>query len=182
MLFRSGRANSLRLALSGQLGDNAFTSQELYETMQLCVGCKGCKRECPTGVDMAKMKVEFLHHYYQRHARPLRERLIGYLPRYAPMVSRFAELANLRNKSRMVARLSEATLGFSADRPLPSWHRRPFADHSPFIGDGAAGEVVLFGDTFNRYFEPDNLNAALKVLLAAGYRVHFPKEIGRAHV
>lgn len=170
-----GRANSLRLALSGQLGDNAFTSQELYETMQLCVGCKGCKRECPTGVDMAKMKVEFLHHYYERHSRPLRERLIGYLPRYAPMVSRFAGLANFRNKSRMVSRLSEATLGFSADRPLPSWHRQPFADHSSFIGDRTAGEVVLFGDTFNRYFEPDNLNAALKVLLAAGYRVHFPK-------
>src|SRR5690606_30696097 len=84
-----GRANTLRLALSGQLGPDAWHSRALYETMELCIGCKACKRECPTGVDMAKMKAEFLHHYRQSHPLKLRERLVAYLPRYAPMVSRF---------------------------------------------------------------------------------------------
>ena len=170
-----GRANSLRLALSNQLEEDAFTSPQMRETMQLCVGCKGCKRECPTGVDMAKMKTEFLHHYYQKHRRPLRERLIGHLPRYARLASRFSGIANLRNKSPLLARLSEALVGFSAERPLPTWLKKPFDDSPSFLGDGRAGEVVLFGDTFNRYFEAANLEAALKVLLAAGYRVHFPK-------
>jgi len=85
-----GRANSLRLALSGQLGPGAFTSDEMYETLDLCVSCKGCRRECPTGVDMAKMKIEFLHHYHARHGYSLKDRLIAYLPRYAlwPRASR----------------------------------------------------------------------------------------------
>ncbi len=78
-----GRANSLRLAISGQLGADALSSDAMHETMDLCVGCKGCKRECPTGVDMAKMKIEFLHHYHQRHRRSIKDRLIAYLPRYA---------------------------------------------------------------------------------------------------
>ena len=72
-----GRANSLRLAISGQLGPDAFTSHEMKETLDLCVSCKGCRRECPTGVDMAKMKIEFLHHYHERHGRPAKERLVA---------------------------------------------------------------------------------------------------------
>ncbi len=83
-----GRANSLRLAISGQLGPGAFTSPEMKETLDLCVSCKGCKRECPTGVDMAKMKIEFLHHYHARNGLPLKERLIAHLPRYAPFAAR----------------------------------------------------------------------------------------------
>ena len=79
-----GRANTLRLAITGQLGADAFTSDAMYQTMDLCVGCKGCKRECPTGIDMAKMKTEFLHHYHQKHGLTLRDRIFAYLPRYAP--------------------------------------------------------------------------------------------------
>src|ERR1700749_4693329 len=75
-----GRANTLRLALSGQLGSDALTSPALRETMDLCVGCKGCKRECPTGVDMARMKIEFLAHYKARHGHTLRDRLFARLP------------------------------------------------------------------------------------------------------
>ncbi|MDP7464547.1 MAG: FAD-linked oxidase C-terminal domain-containing protein, partial [SAR324 cluster bacterium] len=78
-----GRANALRLALSGQLGVEAFTSKEMYETMRLCVGCKACRRECPTGVDMNRMKTEFLDHYHRKHGFSLRERMFAYLPRYA---------------------------------------------------------------------------------------------------
>ena len=170
-----GRANTLRLAISGQLGPDAFTSPEMKETLDLCVSCKGCKRDCPTGVDMARMKVEFLHHYHAKHGLPLKERLIAFLPRYAPLAARLAPLMNLRDRNPLLAKLSESWLGFSARRSLPVW-RRPWreaggpADPSAVRGDGR--DIVLFGDTFNRYFERENLEAAERVLGAGGYRLH----------
>ncbi|HYG87643.1 MAG TPA: FAD-linked oxidase C-terminal domain-containing protein [Azospirillum sp.] len=175
-----GRANTLRLALSGQLGPDGLTSDGLYDTLDLCVSCKGCKRECPTGVDMAKMKIEFLHHYRKRHGLPLRERLVAWLPRYAPQVSRFGRLANLRNAIPGLAVLMERITGFSRHRPLPHWHAKPFRDAQP-ARPGTAGEVVLFADCFNRWFEADNARAAVTVLQAAGYTVHplLPGDGGR---
>jgi FAD/FMN-containing dehydrogenase/Fe-S oxidoreductase len=173
-----GRANTLRLALSGQLGAEALTSDAMAETMALCISCKGCKRECPTGVDMAKMKIEFLAQYRRRHALKLGERLIAYLPRYAPVAHRLAPLLNLRDRVAGAAMLSERWLGFSAKRRLPRWRRDAFPPEPGAVGSGVAGEVVLFVDTFNRYFEPENARAALKVLQAAGYRVHLPGEQG----
>ena len=170
-----GRANSLRLAISGQLGRDAFTSPEMKETMALCVSCKGCKRDCPTGVDMARMKIEFLHHYHAKHGLPLRERLIAYLPRYAPWAAKLAPLMNLRDRIPALARLSERLLGFSARRTLPVW-RKPWAQNGApakleaVKGDGR--DIVLFGDTFNRYYEGENLSAAERVLAAGGYRLH----------
>ncbi len=169
-----GRANTLRLALSGQLGADAFTSDAMHEAMDLCVSCKGCRRECPTGVDMAKMKIEFLHHYHKRHGLSLKDRLIAWLPRYAPWAARLHWLANLRDAVPGLAALSEALLGLSAKRTLPKWrsdafHLDPIAAPR---GAEAAREVVLLVDTFNNYFEPDNARAALAVLKAAGYRVH----------
>ncbi|MEX0607312.1 MAG: 4Fe-4S dicluster domain-containing protein, partial [Halofilum sp. (in: g-proteobacteria)] len=169
-----GRANSLRLALSGQLGRDALTSAAMHDTMALCVGCKGCKRECPTGVDMAKMKVEFLHHYHQRHGYRLRERLIAHLPRYAPWASRMGPLLHLRDRVPGFPSLSERLLGLSARRRLPRWHPRPFRERGP-LGEARTGEAVLFADTFNRWHEPDNLRAAVEVLNAAGYRLHLPE-------
>ncbi|MCA3071246.1 MAG: FAD-binding protein [Rhodocyclaceae bacterium] len=177
-----GRANTLRLAISGQLGPDAFTSEEMYRTMELCVSCKGCKRECPTGVDMAKMKVEFLGHYKKKHGLTLRDRLVAFLPRYAPLASRFSALMNLRNALPGAATLSEKFTGLSARRSLPTWHRRPFHDREA-AADGSAAtaapqpgrEVVLLVDTFNRYFEPENARAAIAVLRAAGYTVHTAK-------
>ncbi len=169
-----GRANSLRLALSGQLGPGALTSDAMYETMKLCIGCKGCKRECPTGVDMARMKVEFLHHYTQVHGLRLHDRLVAYLPRYAPIAARFAPVVNLRDKIPGLAKLLERPTGLSAARPLPRWRRDPFPAQAAEVGRPDGPEVVLLGDTFNTYFEPDNLRAALAVLLSAGYRVHLP--------
>ena len=177
-----GRANTLRLAISGQLGPDAFTSEEMYRTMELCVSCKGCKRECPTGVDMAKMKVEFLGHYKKKHGLTLRDRLVAFLPRYAPLAARFSGLMNLRNALPGAAALSEKLTGLSARRSLPTWHRQPFHDREAADGgQGAAGapqagrEVVLLVDTFNRYFEPENARAAVAVLQAAGYTVHTAK-------
>ncbi len=163
-----GRANTLRLALSGQLGRNALTSEPMRETMELCIACKGCKRECPTGVDMARMKIEFLHQYRKTHGLSLRERLIAYLPRYAPYASRLGALLNLRDRVPGLARLSETLLGFSARRKLPRWHARPYVDAAS-MGNGR--EAVLFADTFNRWFEPENARAAARVLERAGYKV-----------
>jgi FAD/FMN-containing dehydrogenase/Fe-S oxidoreductase len=171
-----GRANSLRLALTGQLGRDALVSDDMYATMDLCVGCKGCKRECPTGVDVARMKIEFLHHYRRRHGLRMQDRLIAYLPRYAPWASRVPFLLNLRDRVPGVAWLSERLLGFSARRPLPRWRRDTFdarTERSAIARNENAPEVILLVDTFNTYFEPENARAAATVLSAAGYRVIF---------
>jgi len=178
-----GRANTLRLAISGQLGRDALVSEEMRETMELCVSCKGCKRECPTGVDMARMKIEFMYQYRRRHAPRLRERLVAWLPRYAPLAARLPRLFNLRDRIPGLAWLSEHLLGFSARRQLPQWCADYFGSRTkdePYKR-GSAGEVVLWVDTFNTYFEPENARAALAVLEAADYRVHLarPKDGGR---
>ena len=157
-----GRANTFRLALSGQLGPDADTM--VKEALDLCVSCKGCKRECPTGVDMARMKIEFLAHYRKDHGLTLRERAVAYLPRYARYAAAVAPLSNLG------MRMFGALAGFTAKRPLPAWRRDGFVDRAwPKSG---AREVVLLVDTFNRHFEPDNVRAAIRVLQSAGYRVH----------
>jgi FAD/FMN-containing dehydrogenase/Fe-S oxidoreductase len=170
-----GRANSLRLAITGQLGLDALVSDSMAEAMSLCVSCKACKRECPTGVDMARMKIEFLYHYRRRHGLALRDRLFAYLPRYAPWAARLAPLLNLRNKLPGLPALSQQLFCLSARRRLPAWRRDTFdKDRSPPATTGKR-EVVLFVDTFNNYFEPDNARAAMAVLNAAGYRVHLPQ-------
>ena len=171
-----GRANSLRLALTGQLGEGAFTSEQMYGAMQLCVGCKACKRECPTGVDMARMKTEFLYHYRSRHGLPLRERLFAYLPRYVHKIKFLSPLLNLRDRIPGLPTLSEKLLGLSARRKLPTWqtdHFRIPAHHQH--AESTTKEVVLLVDTFNGCFETENADAAVSVLTAAGYRVHVPE-------
>ena len=121
-----GRANTLRLALTGQLGPDALTSDAMAETMALCVGCKGCRRECPTGVDMARMKIEYLHQRQKRHGVSLRERAVAWLPHYAPAASRLAWLMNLRDRVPGLPAVTERLLGLSAKRTLPRWRNDPF--------------------------------------------------------
>ena len=162
MHLTRGRANTLRLALSGQLGADA--DAQVKEALDLCVSCKGCKRECPTGVDMARMKIEFLARYRKSHALTLRDRAIAWLPRYAPLAAAAAPLANL------AMRCFSGFAGFTGHRSLPLWQRNPFIDR-PWPKSGER-EVVLLVDTFNRYFEPENARAAIRVLQSAGYRVH----------
>jgi len=181
-----GRANTLRLALSGQIegldGKDALVSEEVREAMDLCVSCKGCKRDCPTGVDMAKLKVEFLQHYKAKHGHTIKDRLVGQLPDYARHAARVAPLLNLRDKLPLMAQLSEKLFGFSAKRSLPQWKSQHFFN-APMRSASrdevlvAAKPVVLFVDTFNGYFESENAVAALQVLQAAGYTVHVATKV-----
>ena len=169
-----GRANTLRLAISGQLGPDALASDEMMDTMKLCVSCKACRHECPTGVDMAKMKIEVLAARVAKHGLSLRDRLVGYLPHYAGLASRLAPLANWRNNSPLLRKLFEKFAGISAERTLPLWRRDVFRSDAE-AGPADGREVVLFADTFNRAYERENLDAALRVLVAGGYRVHIPR-------
>ena len=166
-----GRANTLRWALTGQLGPDALAGEDVAEAMALCVSCKACRRECPTGVDMARMKIEALAARGARVGVPLRSRVVAELPRYAGIASRLRGLANLRNKVPLLRRLGERTLGLAAARLLPEWapaYRHADAPPAP------RGDVLLFADTFNRHFEPQVLHAAVRVLAAAGYRAVVP--------
>ncbi|HWE22469.1 MAG TPA: FAD-linked oxidase C-terminal domain-containing protein [Myxococcales bacterium] len=163
-----GRANSLRLALSGQLGPDALVSEEMKETLDLCVACKACRRECPVGVDVARMKIEFLHQWHARHGVSRRTKLTAYLPRYAPIARGLAPLINARNSLRPLAVLGEKVTGMSARRSLPAWRSDIHRASPPKQG---GKEVVLFVDCFSRYFEPENARAARALLDAGGYSV-----------
>ncbi len=167
-----GRANTLRLAVTGQLGPAALASDEMAETLKLCVSCKACRRECPTGVDMARMKIEVQAARSVKHGYSLRDKLVGWLPRYAPYAAKLGWFLNMRDDSPVLRMLTERIAGFSSRRSLPKWRRDYFRDPYAAAGPADGREVVLFADTFNRYFERDNIDAALNVLTAGGYRVH----------
>ena len=176
-----GRANTLRLAVTGQLGPDALAADEMAETLKLCVSCKACRRECPTGVDMARMKIEVQAARVKKRGLSWHDRLVGYLPRYAPAAARRPWLFNARNRSAAMRRAAELFLGFSARRSLPRWRGDIYRDRADWRYDSAEAaapprEVVLFADTFNRYFERENLDAALS---RAGRR-RLPRASGAA--
>jgi Fe-S oxidoreductase len=128
---------------------------------------------------MAKMKIEVLAARAATRGLSLRDRLVGYLPRYSGLASRLAPLANWRNNSPLLRRLFETFAGISAQRALPAWRRDVFKSESEAVGPEDGREVVLFADTFNRAYERENLDAALRVLVEGGYRVHMPKPADR---
>ena len=165
-----GRANTLRLALSRQLGSDEGAEEAVREALELCVSCKGCKRECPTGVDMARMKIEFTSHYKRRHGLTLRDRLVGHMPRYAGWMWPLQPLFDIGTKLPGSGLLLEA-MGFDKRRPLPRfkrpWTRRYRTKPNP----APKMPVVLFADTFNNSLEPDNLSATAQVLRATGHEV-----------
>ncbi|WP_170473263.1 FAD-binding and (Fe-S)-binding domain-containing protein [Ruegeria arenilitoris] len=159
-----GRANVLRLALTGQLGPDAFASDQMADSMQLCVGCKACKSECPMSVDMAKMKTEVQAARIAQHGLRLRDRIIAYLPRLAPFAAKTRPIAN--NFSRFAS-----FAGFSRTSQLPKFH-------APFKGK-SDGDVLLFSDTFNCHFDPETLHAAQRVIERSGRSVGVLSAPGR---
>jgi Fe-S oxidoreductase len=169
-----GRANALRAVLSGRLPAAEFTGSRLYEVMDLCLECKGCKAECPSNVDMAKLKYEFLYHYGKANGLPLRNRMFGRVAQLSALGARTPRLANAINALPPVRWLLEKTVGIDRRRPLPAlatetfedWFRRRTAPPT-----APRGEVVLFHDTFVTYNTPSIGRAAVEVLEAAGYRV-----------
>jgi Fe-S oxidoreductase len=165
-----GRANTLRLALSGQLGGDAAADDAVREALDLCVSCKGCKRECPTGVDMARMKIEFLARDRRRRGYSLRDRVVAHLPRYARWAARAQPAIGWLSRIPGAAALLEAAIGFDRRRPLPRW-KASWLSRRAHSGGGEGKPVVLFADTFNNWFEPENLDAAVRVLEATGHRV-----------
>ena len=175
-----GRANALRLAITGQLGPAALIADEMAETMKLCVSCKACRRECPTGVDMARMKIEVQAARAAKFELSLHEKLVGFLPHYAPHASRWHRFFNLRDRSPLLRKASQTVARFASRRSLPKWREDTYRDRSDWRytmaqENVAAREIVLFADTFNRYFERENLDDALSVLVAGGYRVYAPQ-------
>jgi FAD/FMN-containing dehydrogenase/Fe-S oxidoreductase len=195
-----GRANMLRAAISGRISPAELTSPRMYRVMELCVSCKTCKAECPSSVDMAKLKTEFLGHYYEQHRRPLRDHLFANIDWLSRLSSGWrAPLTNRILSHDLVASLLDRTLGISAARTLPHFARHPFraaaqANSAPPLspspsvsqhtGRAAAGPrsvlyselarptVLLFVDTYNAYSYPHVADAACAVLHAAGLRVH----------
>jgi FAD/FMN-containing dehydrogenase/Fe-S oxidoreductase len=175
-----GRANSLRLAITGQLGPAALIADEMAETMKLCVSCKACRRECPTGVDMARMKIEVQAARAGKFELSLHEKLVGFLPHYASHASRWHHFFNLRDRSPLLRKALQTVARFASRRSLPKWRKDTYRDRSDWRyttaqENAVAREIVLFADTFNRYFERENLDDALSVLVAGGYRVYAPQ-------
>ena len=169
-----GRANALRAVLSGRTASAEFTGKRLYEVMDLCLECKGCKAECPSNVDMAKLKYEFLHHYYQANGLPLRNRLFGAIETLNRLGARTPALANFMSNLGVSRWLLERFAGIDRRRPLPTLAsqtlRAWLARRTP-RGTGERGDVVLFDDTFVNYNCPEIGRAAVELLEAAGYRV-----------
>ena len=172
-----GRANLLRQALNGVLPLQAFAGERIHSALDLCVECKACKRECPSGVDLAKLKYETLTHYHQAHGLPLRARAFGHINRLASMASAFALLLNPLAKLAPARLLLEKTAGLHRKRPLPALASDPFPRAfdrqaaSRATSPAPRGDAVFFHDTFTDYFHPEVGHATVAVLEACGYRV-----------
>ncbi len=164
-----GRANALRLAMAGQLGSSGLADEALLPVLDLCLECKACKSECPTGVDMARLKSEFLHQYWSRHGAPRGVRWLSRADQVARWGSRLAPLSNWLASSTAVRRLNEWALDVDRRRPPPAFSRRTFLDWWWRCNAGRttgpsdkATDVVVFADTFSNHFEPDQLIAAVR--------------------
>jgi len=169
-----GRANALRAVLSGKVPKEEFTGKRLYDVLDLCLECKACKAECPSNVDMAKLKYEFLSHYHAANGLPLRNRLFGRIERLNRLGARFAPLSNWLANLGLNRWLLERVAGIDARRPLPAFAAETFEDwfrSHRAEGEGENGTVVLFHDTFNTFNTPGVAIAATRFLERAGYRV-----------
>jgi FAD/FMN-containing dehydrogenase/Fe-S oxidoreductase len=183
-----GRANALRAAMSGDLPDDPFREEFLTEVLDLCVGCKGCKMDCPSGVDMAKMKAEVLHEYHEREGVSLRDRLFANVNSLARAGSALAPLSNAAGGLPVVSTLGKKALGIAEERDLPTFRRNTFRDWfesrggSRITPEDAERTAVLVPDTYTNYTHPEAGKAAVRVLEAAGVRVELAdvEDTGRA--
>ncbi len=171
-----GRANLLRAALSGNLPEGTITNERLYQAMDLCLECKACKSECESGVDMAKLKYEFLDNYYRANKRPFRSRFFAHIADYSRKGSRLASLANWGAASPIGRLLARTVLGVHPNRELPTLATTTFQQwftgrQTSMLKGTPKGTVALFNDTFMNYNYPSIGIAAVEVLEAAGYRV-----------
>jgi Fe-S oxidoreductase len=174
-----GRANALRAAMSGVLPMSELTSKRMYRVLDLCISCKACKAECPSSVDMAKIKFEFLAQYHDAHGTSLRDRLFGDIA----CISRLnsgpqAMIVNWLLRNPIARALMEKLMGISRARTLPPFARQSFTswfrNHNAVRTNGTGKQVVLFNDTFNTYNYPQTAIAATEVLEALGYDVVLP--------
>jgi FAD/FMN-containing dehydrogenase/Fe-S oxidoreductase len=173
-----GRANALRLALSGQLGEDALASDRMVEVLDLCLACKACKSECPNAVDMAKLKSEVLQIHHDHHGAPLDARLVGGMPGMARLIAGpLAHLVNNVAKLPGYSWILEKFTGFDRRRPLPPFATRPLQrllkhrSSAPPLPGKAVGKVVLFDDTYANYMEPTVGLSAVELLEGCGYEV-----------
>lgn len=170
------RAQALRAIIHGRLPQETFLSQGMHDILDLCISCKGCKTECPSQVDMAKMKAEFLYHYQEKHGYPLRSYLFGYIGAMNQWMSPMAALFNQMMQSSWFKK-ALSYLKISPQRPLPLLARQRFSKWlkqdftcSPFLNK----QVVLFNDTYTEFNEPQIGQAAIQLLQALGYSVLVP--------
>jgi FAD/FMN-containing dehydrogenase/Fe-S oxidoreductase len=170
-----GRSNALRLALTGQLPAGSLTSQRMWEVMDLCLMCKGCKAECPSNVDVAKLKVEFLGHYYAQHRPSPGTVLMAHVASVNRIGSALAPLSNVLANLPGAGSLAEWLTGIDQRRSLPRFVRHNFAKwfdgHEPHPHAGRAGRVVLLDDCLTSYCEPEINQAAVQLLERAGFAV-----------
>ena len=185
-----GRANMLRAAISGELDDEEIHSDRFQEeVLDLCVGCKGCKSDCPTGVDLAKLKAEVKHEHHEREGSGLRERLFRDIDRFSAIGSALAPLSNAATKIPGSRRVMDAVAGIAPDRELPTFRSTSFEEWFDSRGGStvsraeATDTVVLFPDTYTNYSYPAAGKAAVEVLETADIRVEVPDDLapsGRA--
>ncbi|MFC4407309.1 FAD-binding and (Fe-S)-binding domain-containing protein [Haloarchaeobius iranensis] len=179
-----GRANMLRSAMAGDLPDDGFGDEFVDEVLDLCIGCKGCAHDCPSEVDMAKLKAEVVHEHHEREGVPLRDRLFGRIHDLSRVGSALAPVSNWLADLGPARALGERLLGIDADRSLPTFHRKTFRDRFAARGGPAVPEheaerrVLLYPDTHTNYTDPDAGMAAVEVLEAAGVHVRVPDEVG----
>jgi Fe-S oxidoreductase len=169
-----GRANVLRIAMNGRLAEAGLDDEGVREVLDLCLECRACKSECPVGVDMARLKSEFLAGYWERHGTPLRVRALGGIDRVSKWAGRFAPIANWLNAAAPGRWANERYLGIDRRRTLPVWKRETFEDwrrRNPAPAIPNARSVTLFNDTFTNHYDPEIGAAALQILRKGGYDV-----------
>ena len=174
-----GRARVLQEMVAGSLSTGGWQSTEVRDALDLCLSCKGCLSECPTGVDMASYKSEFLYHHYLGRRRPRSHHSLGALPRWLRMSWRLAPLSNALMRRSTTRRMFASLAGISPERPIPPIARVPFTrGHDPLAirTTGVAGRITLWPDTFTNYLSPEVGHAAVRVAAAAGYAVDVPHE------